>query len=78
IERTVNEKNFLQAIDHPLIVNAKHNFWNNDNAYIAFDLSVGGELQRTRHLFKNSMKILLNFIELIFLALNFLHEVGIV
>ena len=75
VDHIKNEKNILQSVQHPFIVNLIESFQDKLNIYLVFDFIQGGEifrLLRKETLFPNDVALF--YIAEIALALSHLHE----
>lgn len=79
IDHTLAEKNVLATINHPYIINLKFAFQTEDKLYLVLDFINGGELfyhlQREKRFSEKRAKF---YAAEIVLALEYLHELGII
>ncbi|KAI9251601.1 kinase-like domain-containing protein [Sporodiniella umbellata] len=75
----LTERNLLERIDHPLIVNLRYAFHDHENLFMVMDLMLGGDLrfQLDLHGRFNELQVRFYIAELI-LAIGYIHQNNII
>lgn len=79
IKNTILERDMLEAIEHPLIVNLRYSFQDDENMFMVLDLMLGGDL---KFLLKKCGRMPEEWVQFycaeMIVALDYLHQQGIV
>lgn len=79
VEHTLNEKNILQAVSFPFLVNLVHSFKDNSNLYMVLEFVAGGEMfSHLRGVGKYSELQTEFFASQIVLAFEYLHALDLI
>lgn len=75
----LTERNILELIDHPLIVNLRYAFHDNENLFMVLDLMLGGDLRfhLDSHGKFNELQVRFYVAELI-LSISYIHRQNII
>lgn len=86
VDNIIAERNILETLEHPLIVNLRYAFVDDENMYMVLDLMLGGDIRY--HLARKSIlqagktpiteEVVRFWIAEVAIALSYLHKAGIV
>lgn len=79
IKNTILERDMLEAIEHPLIVNLRYSFQDDENMFMVLDLMLGGDV---KFLLKKCGRMPEEWVKFycaeMIVALDYLHQQGVV
>lgn len=79
VKNTIFERNLLEQIEHPLIVNLRYAFQDDENMFMVLDLMLGGDLKfHMKELGCFPEEVVRIYAAELTVALEYLHSQGIV